>query len=77
MSVRAKQIAVRGWHFVDGEMQYYVGAPDAASAKEFVSKHSARAAKLDPAAIPIAVVRFLGLKNGTVATARIFSRWKR
>ena len=66
---------VNGWHFVLGDMQYWVGAVDAAAAKAVLSNRDGEAAKTEPEAIPDSVVKFLQLRNGLIIASRVFFDW--
>lgn len=65
---------VKGWHFVNGDYHYYVGAPDVEAARKAVEPHDKVAAATTPASIPSTVVDFFGLTEGKVIFGKVFGR---
>jgi hypothetical protein len=63
----------KGWAFARGEFRYWVGAADATTAQQYLSKHDAEAAKSDPTPIPEAVAKFFELADKTIVSGRVFN----
>src|SRR5262249_45928312 len=67
---------IKGWHFEEGDFHYYVGANTAEEARTFLARQAASAAQTAPKSLPISVVRFFGLKEGTIVVGRVLERGK-
>jgi hypothetical protein len=73
MAKRLKAV-IKGWHFAEGDFQYYVGANTAEKARTYLARHAAAAAQTTPRPLPISVVRFFGLKEGSTVVGRVLER---
>jgi hypothetical protein len=65
--------STKGWHFVDGDFHYYVGAKTPEDAKNFLVPQSAAAAQNAPEPLPAAVVGFFKLKEGSIVVGRVLA----
>jgi hypothetical protein len=65
---------IKGWEFRWEARRFFVGAPDAATAKQYLAPHCADTASTDPAQVPRGILAFLELGNGTV---RVAPGWRR
>ena len=67
---------IKGWHFEEGNFHYYVGANTAEGARSYLAIQAASAAQTTPKSLPISVVRFFGLKKGSIVVGRALERGK-
>jgi hypothetical protein len=72
MAKRATKLT-KGWHFIDGDFNYYVGAKTPEDAKNFLVPQSAAAAQNAPEPLPVAVVRFFKLEEGSIVVGRVLA----
>ena len=68
--------STNGWHFIDGDFHYYVGAKTAEAAKTYLVPQSAAAAQAAPVPLPAPVARFFGLEDGSIVVCRFLERSK-
>jgi hypothetical protein len=68
--------STKGWHFIDGDFHYYVGAKTPEAAKDYLVPQSAAAAQAAPVSLPVAVARFFGLEEGSIVVGRFLERGK-
>ena len=68
--------STKGWHFIDGDFHYYVGAKTRESAKTYLVPQAAAAAQAAPVPMPAPVTRFFGLEDGSIVVGRFLQRGK-
>jgi hypothetical protein len=62
-----------GWVFRHGDNYYWVGAPDAQTAKQLVAKHNPEAAKTEPEQLGNGA-GYIDLTEGTVLFGKVVSK---
>jgi hypothetical protein len=65
---------IKGWHFEEKDFHYYVGANTAEEARTYLARQAASAAQTTPKSLPVSVVRFFGLKEGSIVVGRVLER---
>jgi hypothetical protein len=57
---------MNGWYLIEGANHYWVGAENAAAARNLLLKAYPEATPGEPERVPPAVVRFFGLSDGKI-----------